>query len=112
MRRMVDKLLNQYGTQITLLHDGQKIALKGFLQTGGSLSQRSAKRKMSPLGEIPGNQYLYIGPAGAPAQPGDILLQNGRKYELRQLETILYRSVPIYHWGLCVEAGGADTWAH
>jgi hypothetical protein len=112
MRRMVDKLLKQYGTQIVLYHNGEQIALKGFLQTGGSLSQRSAKRKMSPLGEIPGNQYLYIGPADSPAQAGDILLQNGRKYELRQLETILYCSEPIYHWGLCVEAGGADTWAH
>lgn len=111
MRRMVNRLLKQYGTRIVLFHDGEQVELKGFLQTGGSLSQRSAKRKMSPLGEIPGNQYLYIGPADSPAQPGDILLHNGRKYELWQLETILYCSEPIYHWGLCVEAGGADTWA-
>lgn len=111
MRGMVDKLLKQYGTRIVLYHNEEQIVVKGFLQTGGSLSQRSAKRKMSPLGEIPGNQYLYIGPAGTPAQPGDILLQNGRKYELRQLEEVMYRSVPVYHWGLCVEAGGADTWA-
>lgn len=112
MRRMVDKLMKQYGTQILLFHNGEQISLRGFLQTGGSLSQRSAKRKMSPMGEIPGNQYLYIGPAGSPAQPGDVLLHNGRKYELRQLETVMYQDMAVYHWGLCVEAGGADTWAN
>ena len=112
MRRMVDKLLKQYGTQIVLFHNGEQICLRGFLQTDGSLSQRSARRKMTPLGEIPGNQYLYIGPASSPAQTGDVLLHNGRKYELRQLETIMYQDAALYHWGLCVEAGGADTWAN
>lgn len=111
MRRMVGKLLDSYGTQITLIHDGQRLELKGFVQTGGSLSQRSAKRKMTALGEIPGNQYLYIGPADSPAQPGDLLIHNTRQYELRQLETVMYQNTPVYHWGLCVEAGGADTWA-
>lgn len=111
MRHMVDKLLSCYGNRITLIHAGEEFGIRGFIQTGGSLSQRSAKRKMSPLGEIPGNQYLFIGPAGSPARAGDFLIQNGKKYELRQLETVMYQNAPIYLWGLCVEAGGADSWA-
>jgi len=111
VRQMVDKILNSYGTVLTLRHNGKDVAFKGFLQPGRSLSQRSSLRRISPLGEIFGDTYLYIGPAGQEAQVGDILMQGGNLYELRQLETVMYQNTPIYLWGLCVRKGGEDSWA-
>ena len=108
---MVEKILNSYGTVLTLRHNGKDVALKGFLQPGKSVSQRSAMQKVSPLGEISGDTYLYIGPAGQETQEGDTLLQGGVQYELRQVETVMYRNTPIYLWGLCVRKGGENSWA-
>jgi len=110
VRQMVEKILNSYGSVLTLRHNGKDVALKGFLQPGKSVSQRSATKKISPLGEIYGDTYVYIGPVGNAAQEGDTLAQGGILYELRQVETVMYQNTPIYLWGLCVRKGGDGTW--
>ena len=102
--------MNSYGSVLVLCHNGTSTSLRGFLQPGKSLSQRNAEWKLPPLGQIPTDQYLYIGPVMPGAETGDILLQGGKQYELRQVETVLYQNAPIYLWGLCVQKGGADTW--
>lgn len=108
---MVDKILNSYGAVLTLRHNGKDVQIKGFLQNGRSLSQRSALRRITPLGEIFGDTYLYIGPAAQETQVGDIVKQGEILYELRQVETVMYQNTPIYVWGLCVRKGGEDSWS-
>ena len=111
MQKMVDKILRSYGSLMTLHHDGKSYMFRGFLQPGLSMSQRSAIKKISPLGEISGDTYLFIGPVEEPqAQIGDTLSDGEKDYELRQVEKMMYKNEPIYMWGLCVLKGGADTW--
>lgn len=110
MRRMVEKILNSYGSDLTLCHDGTAFPVKGFLQSGRSVSQRSMEWKMWPLGQLPTDSYVYIGPVMPQVQAGDVLMQGEKEYELRQVEAVFYENTPIYLWGLCVQKGGADTW--
>ncbi|MBQ8768696.1 MAG: hypothetical protein IJZ15_03485 [Oscillospiraceae bacterium] len=112
MRKMVEKIIGTYGAPTLLLRqDGQAFALKAFLHPRKSLSQRNALKRISPLGEILGDTYLFICSVDCGAQVGDTVKQTGDiYYELRQVETVLYKNEPVYLWGLCVQKGGADTW--
>lgn len=108
---MVDKILESYGTPMVLTRNDEDFTVKGFLQPERSMSQRSITTEISPLGEIHGDIYLYIGPAGHAVETGDTLLYRGHRYELRQVETVMYRDRPVYIWGLCVRKGGDNSWA-
>lgn len=111
MRRLVNKIFHNYGMQMALRRDGKDYAFRGFLQPAISVSQRSALKKLTPLGEIAGYTYLFIGPVDDPElRVGDTLSDGERDYDLRQVERVMYRREPIYLWGLCVQKGGADTW--
>ena len=112
MKNMLDKIFKAYGAMFTLMRqDGSYYALKAFLQPRKSLSQRNAIKRISPVGEILGDTYLFLCTADCEAQVGDTLWRGGNLfYEVRQVETVLYKSKPIYLWGLCVQKGGADKW--
>lgn len=112
MKQMVEKIIKTYGTMLTLMRqDGTYFALKAFLQPRKALSQRNAIKRISPLGEIPGDTYLFICTADCKAQVGDTLRQGSKTfYEVRQVEQIMYKNDPLYLWGLCVQKGGANTW--
>ncbi len=109
VRRMVDKIFSTYGA-LYILHrqDGSYFALEAFLQPRKALSQRNAIKRISPLGEILGDTYMFICMAGCGMQVGDLLTGDGNFYEVRQVETVYYKEDPIYMWGLCVQKGGAD----
>ena len=112
VRNMVEKILKTYGTSTTLIRqDGKTLALKAFLQPRKALSQRNAIRRISPLGEILGDTYLFICSADCGADVGDQLVQQeGIHYELRQVEKVMYKEEPIYLWGLCVQKGRENAW--
>ena len=111
MRKMVDKIFNTYGAIYVLTrHDGTEFALKAFLQPRKALSQRNAIKRISPLGEILGDTYLFLCMAGCGMRVGDTLMGTSGNYEVRQVETVYYKYDPLYMWGLCVQKGGADNW--
>lgn len=112
MRNMVEKILKTYGTSTTLIRqDGRVFELKALLQPRKALSQRNAIRRISPLGEILGDTYLFICSADCGADVGDLLVQRENiRYELRQVEKVMYKDDPIYMWGLCVQKGRDNAW--
>ena len=112
MKKMVEKIIKAYGTMLVLIcQDGSHFTLRAFLQPRKALSQRNAIKRISPLGEIPGDTYLFICTADCKAQVGDTLRQNSKTYyEVRQVEKVMYNDEPLYLWGLCVQKGGANTW--
>jgi hypothetical protein len=65
---------------------------------------------VTPLGQLPGGQYLYIGPAEQEIAQGDQVSVGGNEYILRRVETYLDKNGPIYRWALCVRKGGEDDW--
>lgn len=109
MRRTMDKLLRRYGTRLVLQRQGENIPICGFLQHASAQSWQNTELDFSPLGRIPGGHYLFIGPV-MPMSEGDVLVENGKSYVIRRLETVIFRNRPVYLWGLCVEKGGEDAW--
>ena len=110
MRRMVEKILSQYGTDMMLQSGGSTKPIRGFLQTVNSSGWQSLESKATLLGEISRGQYTFIGPVGSEVREGDTLVLGDKSYLLRRVEPYYYRSQPIYLWGLCVERGVNDTW--
>lgn len=110
MKKMVDGILKQYGSTITLECSGSTVTVKGFFQPVRSKSWQSLTNTATPLGEIPRGQYVYIGPSGTPVAMGDMLTIGGETYIFRRVEPYYYGEEQIYLWGLCVEKGVNDTW--
>ncbi len=107
---MVSKILNCYGSAVTLTQGETAHAIRAFFQPVRSKSWQYLEGDYSPLGEVPRGQYVYIGPVEPQAQAGDTLTVEGRDYWLRRTELILDSDGPVYCWGMCVEKGGSDTW--
>lgn len=112
MRGMIERFLTAYGTRTLLSRqDGKNSVVWALIQSRKSISQRNANKRISPLGEILGDTYLFICTVNCGADVGDTLENSdGILYELRQVEKVMYKSEPIYLWGLCVQKGGGKSW--
>ena len=110
MRQMIDKILNHYGSMVTLQQQDNTYSIRVFFQPVRSKSWQYLEGNYSPLGEIPRGQFVYIGPVEPAAAAGDTLTVNDKTYWLRRTDWILDATGPVYCWGICVEKGGEDTW--
>lgn len=110
MQKMVGKILDTYGTEVTLQKDDSAYSIRVFFQPVRSKSWQYLEGNYSPLGEIPRGQYVYIGPVEPAAEAGDTLVVADRSYWLRRTELVLDSNGPVYCWGMCVEKGGEDNW--
>lgn len=110
MRQMVEKILETYGTAVTLQQGEDAHAIRAFFQPVRSKSWQYLEGNYSPLGEIPRGQYVYLGPVSPKAEAGDTLLVAEKAYWLRRTELVRDGNGPVYCWGICVEKGGEDTW--
>lgn len=110
MQKMVNTILRQHGTAMTLTRGETEFRVRGFFQPVRSKSWQSLVDQSTPLGEVFRGQYIYIGPADVPAADGDVLTVGGKSYFLRRVELYFYGEEPVYTWGMCVEKGVNDTW--
>ena len=110
MKRMVEKILSQFGTDMVVHSGGTTKTVRGFLQTVNSASWKSMESEATLLGEISRGQYAYMGPVGVAVSEGDTLELGERKYLFRRVEPYYYGNEAVYTWGLCVEKGVNDTW--
>ncbi len=110
MRNMVDKLLKQYGMEMTLSREEMEKQVWGFFQTVQSRSFQNMVRRDSPFGTVSRGQYVYIGSAGETLNEGDTLTVAGREYVVQRWEPYYYAGEAVYIWGLCCQKGGGDTW--
>ena len=110
MQRMVSKILDAYGTAMTLNRGGTEYAVRAFFQPVRSKSWQYLEGNYSPLGEIPRGQYVYIGPAEQEISFGETLAVDGKDYMVRRVEPVYYGEEVAYYWAMCVEKGGEDTW--
>ena len=110
MKAVVEKILRQHGTDLTITSGGTTKTVRGFFRAVNSKSWQSMESEATLLGEITRGQYAYIGPAEGGAGEGDTLTLGGRNYIFRRVEIYYYGNQAIYQWGLCVEKGVNDTW--
>ena len=111
MRRMVEKIIAQYGTDMRLASGTETKTVRAFFRAVNAKSWQSMESEATLLGEISRGQYAYIGPVGAQVQEGDTLTLGDKTYLFRRAELYYYHNQPVYQWGLCVEKGVNDTWA-
>lgn len=107
---MVENILKQYGTTMSVTCSGVCKQVKGFFQPVRSKSWQNMISLDTPLGEIPRGQYVYIGPPSTQVTDGDTLEVMGKTYLFRRVEPYYYGDEAVYLWGLCVEKGVNDTW--
>ena len=107
---MVDGILRQYGTAMTVRQGENTRSVRGFFQPVRSKSWQSMVDLATPLGEVFRGQYIYIGPADVAVREGDLVILGQKSYFLRRVELYYYGDEPVYTWGLCVEKGVNDTW--
>ena len=110
MKKIVEGILRQYGSKITLERSEGTVTVQGFFQPVRSKSWQSLTNTATPLGEIPRGQYVYIGPPGTNVALGDVLTIGDNSYIFRRVEPYWYGEEQVYIWGLCVEKGVNDTW--
>ena len=106
MRKTFEQLLERFGVEVQI----NGTASRAFLQFSNSKSWDSMNPIVTPLGQIPGGQYLYIGPVDVQIAPGDELLLNGVYYTFRRCEVYEAPEGPLYRWALCALRGGDKKW--
>ena len=110
MRTMVERLMRQHGTDMTIVSGEENKTVRGFFRAVNSGSWQSMESEATLLGEISRGQYAYMGPVEAAVKEGDTILLGDKGYLLRRVEAYYYGNAPVYQWGLCVERGVNDTW--
>lgn len=110
MRNMVEKVMTQYGTDMTITSGAERKTVRGFFRAVNSKSWQSMESEATLLGEISRGQYAYIGPVGVTVKEGDTVTLGERNYLFRRVEPYYYGNEAVYQWGLCVEKGVNDTW--
>lgn len=109
MEELIGRIISKYGTAMEVRKDGRWVAIRAFLQPVTTKAKQNMQKEVSPLGEIPGGQYVFIGPADAVAE-NDTLRLAGEKYLVRRLDRVYYGDRAVYSWGLCSRKGEEDTW--
>lgn len=109
MEELIGRIISKYGTPMEVQKDGKWATFRAFLQPFTTKAKQNMLKEVSPLGEIPGGQYVFIGPVDAVAE-GDTLRLKGEKYLVRRLDKVYYTDQAVYCWGLCSRKGEEDTW--
>jgi hypothetical protein len=110
MKRMIEKVMAQYGTDMTVVSGEETKPVRGFFRAVNSKSWQSMESEATLLGEISRGQYTYVGPVEVAVREGDTLRLGDRTYLFRRVEPYYYGNQAVYTWGLCVEKGVNDTW--
>lgn len=110
MKQKVDRLMETYGTDMTITNTKGSKTARGFFRAVNSKSWQSMESEATLLGEITRGQYVYMGPMDVTVAEGDTLTVGSRSYLFRRVEPYYYRNQAIYQWGLCVEKGVNDIW--
>ncbi|MDO5152157.1 MAG: hypothetical protein Q4D50_02220 [Eubacteriales bacterium] len=110
MRKTVEKIIAQHGTDMTVTSGSEQKTVRGFFRAVNSKSWQSMESEATLLGEISRGQYAYIGPVDAAVKEGDTLSLGEKTYLFRRTELYYYGNQAVYQWGLCVEKGVNDTW--
>ena len=96
MRRMVEKIIAQYGTDMRLTSGTETKTVRAFFRAVNAKSWQSMESEATLLGEISRGQYAYIGPVGAQVREGDTLTLGDKTYLFRRAELYYYRNQPVY----------------
>lgn len=110
MKKAVETVMQNYGTDMTIISEQKETTARGFFRAVNSKSWQSMESEATLLGEITRGQYVYMGPMEVTVTEGDTLVVGNRSYLFRRVEPYYYGNQAIYQWGLCVEKEVNDIW--
>lgn len=98
---MVEKLLKQYGMDMTV--GGKHV--RALLQPVTGKLESLAVPEAGVLGRESRMRYVYIGPLEPAPEEGQELISSGKRYHIRSAQSICGNDGPAYCWAMCVEKG-------
>lgn len=110
MRRMLGRILAQYGSEMTLYGTEGERRVRAFLQPVTAKGLDAARRTIQELGEIPEGRYVYIGPADAPLREDEHVEYRDERYRVCRAQTLVVADEALYVWALMMKEGGEDPW--
>lgn len=108
MRKMMEAVLQRYGSCVQVVHGEVSTPVKAFFQPAFNTTVRD---KATPLGIASQGQYRYIGPAFQQIDTGDQVIVDGVSYLVVQAESCRDEMGVVYRWAVCRKKGCEDTWA-
>jgi hypothetical protein len=87
---------------------GVQTAFRAVLQPVTAQSLRNLRRQMGDLGQLPAEQFLYIGSRDISAAAQ--LTCGGEVFLPRRCEAVRLGDETLYYWGLAVKAGKEEAW--
>ena len=105
MRNIIDSLLERFGVEAMV----NGVRTRAFLQFSNSKSWDSMNPIITPVGQLPGGQYLYIGPADLEIQAGYEVRVGDAAYIMRRCEAYQCPEGVVYRWALCALKGKEDA---
>lgn len=106
----INKVLDRYGSEMTLHRQDKTISFRGFLQPFRSKSLRNTRENATILGIYAAGQYVLLAPGDLAVEAGDTVNWGEQFYAVKQAETVMAVGVVAYRWCICVRKGGEDTW--
>lgn len=110
MKTMIDRILAQYGNEMTVTHGKDIQTVRAFLQPVTEKSWSELRKTVQQLGQIPAERYVYIGPAEAAVCDGDTVCLGERTFLVCRSEQLSVRGQALYVWALLRQREAADAW--
>lgn len=111
MNEIIRRVIQSYGSTVTVVREEESTSVRAFLQLVTSKSWQNMERMIPSGGQIKRGQFLYIGPADVEVKDAVRLECGGRVFRVRRADVILFQDEPLFIWGLCVEGGPEDPWS-
>lgn len=109
MKKLVDKILRRYGTELKVQTNSGTETLYGLVQHTATSARKYLIPEYTPLGELPQAHYVILLPAYE-ARLGQMIMYNGRWQIVRRVERVWLGKTVLYDWCLCETRGEADEW--
>lgn len=110
MKTMIDRILAQYGSEMTVTHGKDAQTVRAFLQPVTEKSWSELRKTVQQLGQIPAERYVYIGPAEAAVSDGDAVCLGERTFLVCRSEQLNVHGQALYVWALLRQKEAADAW--
>ena len=108
MTEIFARILQGYGTELTIEGGAEDVTCRAFLQPVRSAGTHETKQ--TPLGRVLPGEAVYIGPPDVSIE-GCTVLRGTERWRVRRTEQILVGDETVYLWGALTREGEVDSFA-
>lgn len=109
MQKLVNRIFLRYGIPVQVQHDGNTMAVHGFVHYTATSARKYVLPAQTALGKVPQGHCRVLLPRNTVLE-GDWLALDDRWYIVRLVERVWLENEPLYDRCLCEERGVEDQW--